>query len=429
MDKFGLVDKWMEYVDDDSMVEIKFEIESDVEYDRINFEVNKLVEGEIFTFESFEYLDYKIILRKEEYYMLKEDILYEKYNNDYLYKLKVYNLEKMPKNIDSIIEDRNGSNIKYVNNVNSYTLYNLIKILFVKSCSFEQTKQTIFLQLKNFNHTLDDSMFILTKTLEKIIKIIQNTNLIYTYNTKKRLIDDYNKKLLNTESIFSDTTDAVLNDYMYMCEIKEGQLSNLFIHNSGIWIMFKNRTCRLTMKIGKNEIIGKIFSGKLLKSKFGYNFEVYECLTDFEDNFTAKMKKRDEYISFLNNTFFLPNITIDTCKYKEYTENESCVCFSKLNSRFCIQKKSTNRKIYLIYIKGTINTQPTLICKQGTFIGTPTYQFTMQNNVLPTNFNFKYSNQIIEFNIIEKNNNQFLHPVSYRFDKSLPSSNTKWNKT
>lgn len=418
--------------------DIIFDVNTNIEFDRICKELGPHIKE--YNTETFTFKAEKYELNNEEYTTIDTELISEKNMTNYFCKRLEYKENRENRNIENLVDDRSKCQSRTNKLIKEYMLYSVINVkCVIEHTDYNPVKYKIVLQFKitgdKYNYTLAAD-----KSFENVLKIVLNTQIIYTSEIKFEVIKNYNsiskhsifesnskfnylngsKELLTALKEELNSSSKNLSNCSYMCHAKEGFVANLFVDKTGVWIISANRISRFTNKIDDIGLIGTILSGKLLKEKICTHFEIYELLSDHTYDFSLKMKKRNEYVDNLLNKISIPGLTVDVCNYLECKSNHDStneyLVFKSDTGGFVKSNKPKN--MYLKYEKGDLYNSNKLFCKEGIFNSLP---------ILSSNFNYKYNNAIIEFKIIHKNGAEYLIPVTYRFDRTEPSSCTKLN--
>lgn len=453
MDKFGIFGEInFEDLSENSIVDLEFDLKTKIEFDRVRNIVSLISsvnskERKSDTVEEFNFTKFKYTFKNNKYYMSEDNIILNKNINEYPYSLKIYNLKKYPDhNIQNILEDRKMCKQKNLKHISTFLMYNLIKILLIDSICLEkgcQTKYSLVIRLNNIVQDFENNIYILTKTIEKIIKIVQNTEVIYKYSTINKMLNDYNDIINKSKSIFINDYNNIENN-KYMCVKKKGVNCKLFVHFTGIWLIFNHTTNRIIKKLPNKDsyLFNFIFNGQLLDSNENskYTYEVFEQITDCNDcnKFEDYIINRNKYIDLLSKYLSRSSniLKLEICKYENYSSSnfdseKSMITISlkdKSNHLYINKKKIfSDLRIYLLYKKKTLQYESTFYSYEGEFIGTEMNPFEKNKNLNIGNFDLNYDNFIIEFKVITKNDLCILIPVTFRFDKIKPSVKEVWN--
>ena len=255
-----------------------------------------------------------------------------------------------------------------------------------------------------------------------ILKIMKNTNILYTNCFKKKIYDNFNNLFRNDYSYeYLSSLNLKENDIIYKQPL--GIRKFLFFHESGIWLIFNpNEYNYISNNKVSKEFCNIILDGFIInKSKNKFHF-----VSLFLDN------KIMNYINKEHSKYlYISNIDTNLKKKLDYETNGFIVIKNNKYYKY---------KVYNIDLKFNINNIHNLPYfttynketeKYEIFKGSEKYPFDFSTNINDKSFNYLSNDMIIEVYPCINNGKIFLNFLRIRYDKLYPNSpelaNNIWN--
>ena len=242
-----------------------------------------------------------------------------------------------------------------------------------------------------------------------ILKILLDTSIVYTNKLLKNVLTDFNQLLQNNITYTYISSITKLNG-MTIFPTPFGIKKYIFLHKTGIWLLFSNTEANL-ISTDYNPLFDNI-----IIDGYYINNSSFVPLTPITSNL----------INFLNNyiklytiySSILPKINSKNIPYKTigYTITDNNI-FYKYN-HYTLDLKFNYNIIQDLPTFSVYNNNNNYVV----FSGTPNLPFSYLVNTLPNDFNSINEDSIIEVYSEKINDIVYLKFLRYRNDKNLPNS-------